>query len=1013
MWKVLVGTPLGRSSQRKFIVSLTALLVALFGYSLIHSTPVFAASDATWKDNSIIYNNHTYEGPKEATTTDTIKLEADTIYYQWQDDAGQKAYLIYFAPGANPPNEQQAGLAEYQIVDGSLTGPLSRTTILITPQAAVNPDGDSLKEGELNSCQIDGVGWLVCPLTRHIAKAMDYIYGVISEFLEVKPLETAQQGALYTAWDMARNIANILFVIGFLILIYGQISGGLASNYMAKKILPRIVVAAILVNISYWICAIGVDISNILGYAVQDLFITARNTLTQTAMEPVSWENATEFILTGGTAALGVGVMGAAAFAATGGSIVAAIYLLIPALVGVVLAALVALIVLAMRQALIVILIIIAPLAFVAYLLPNTEKWFDRWRQTFMTMLLLFPIFSLIFGGSQLAGTAIIQTAGSPAIAILGMVVMVAPLVITPMVVKFSGSLLGRIAGMINNPNKGLIDRTRNMTKPHAELHRDKNLARQNTGIHRYGAGRVARRMKRNELNREKRHEGYKKGLENRAHEWEASRLNRGPQRLQDAVNNRQQQKEYGHWDEQMRRADHKHHEIEAHHQAKWDQRFQKGSSQFDAALFAQEATTRKYAKSSEVAKGDLDATIREMEAGENTVTATEIALNVKDSKSREKVAADLGSLTTKLQDLNRQAVAEAERKASADVEIQGQIAQAFKANEIEIDGVKIRDYAGGIGGDKGATRVFAKAQSDIVTEMLTNIKNARSLLSEYSAGELIKLSQQGIDRDGKAYTDTGDALRLAAQQEILLTKGNNWAFQKEKDYVAQMGMQYDEESTVYDAAGNQVRYFTVKHDAAGNALKNSDGSYQREAIVTADNLIDNDEIGRRRDIQQMFVDGVKNSKLKIASISGTDRSNMETGLFVDSGKQAIIRDAKEGKMKADRWASMDYDEMMRTVQLMRENGAGSMRAELGDEQLDAMHASINTALNDPRLNVHLENRQVDILKMIQNYTGAHTRNITDPERINYETIDGRASKVPRDYDWRKSYGYEDPKGPA
>ena len=109
----------------------------------------------------------------------------------------------------------------------------------------------------------------------------------------------------------------------------------------------------------------------------------------------------------------------------------------------------------------------------------------------------------------------------------------------------------------------------------------------------------------------------------------------------------------------------------------------------------------------------------------------------------------------------------------------------------------------------------------------------------------------------------------------------------------------------------------------------------------------------------------------------------------------------------------MDYDEMMRTVQLMRENGPGSMRAQLGDEQLDAMRESIKTALEDPRLNVGLENRQVDVLRMIQNYTTAHTRDVTNPERITYETIDGRPSKVPRDYDWRQPYSYEDPKGPV
>lgn len=36
------------------------------------------------------------------------------------------------------------------------------------------------------------------------------------------------------------------------------------------------------------------------------------------------------------------------------------------------------------RKALIVILIVISPLAFVAFLLPNTEKFFSKWRSTFV-----------------------------------------------------------------------------------------------------------------------------------------------------------------------------------------------------------------------------------------------------------------------------------------------------------------------------------------------------------------------------------------------------------------------------------------------------------------------------------------------------------------------------------------------------------------------------------------------------------------------------------------------------
>ncbi|QQR51771.1 hypothetical protein IPF89_04465 [Candidatus Saccharibacteria bacterium] len=57
------------------------------------------------------------------------------------------------------------------------------------------------------------------------------------------------------------------------------------------------------------------------------------------------------------------------------------------------------------RQALIILLIVISPLAFVAYLLPNTENLFKKWYKLFSTLLLLFPIVALVFGASKLAST--------------------------------------------------------------------------------------------------------------------------------------------------------------------------------------------------------------------------------------------------------------------------------------------------------------------------------------------------------------------------------------------------------------------------------------------------------------------------------------------------------------------------------------------------------------------------------------------------------------------------------
>jgi hypothetical protein len=260
--------------------------------------------------------------------------------------------------------------------------------------------------------------------------------------------------------------------------------------------LPRLVIAAILVNVSYWVCAIAIDASNILGYSIQDIFMNVRENLVGEEgnnWDLINWQSITGAILSLGAGATAV-TIGAVSFIGSGG---ASIFLLLPILVGVLMAVIVALLIMAARQAIITILLIISPLAFVAFLLPNTEKYFEKWRSLGTTMLLMFPIFSVLFGGSQLAGALIIQNADQINLVILGLAVQVAPLVVTPLLIRFSGSILGRIAGIVNNPNKGVIDRTRKFAEERAGQMKSRQLAKGNNWLANRARGIDSRRRNR------------------------------------------------------------------------------------------------------------------------------------------------------------------------------------------------------------------------------------------------------------------------------------------------------------------------------------------------------------------------------------------------------------------------------------------------------------------------------------------------------------------------------------
>lgn len=477
----------GGFSVRSILTFALTVLITAFLWATLSSAPSHAQSSnngATWDGASLRYEGNQYIASGEVKENDGSGLPVGSKIYTYAEQgqttgsasAMQKAHIIYFTPGTDPPSATSAGYVklDFNSTTKKFSNPTDKKTISVS---------ESESSDTASSCTIPGIGWMVCPVMSFLSSGMDVIFSLIADFMKVQPLQTGNvQGSLYSAWNIMRSIGNIAFIIAFIIIIYSQLTSVQVNNYGIKRLLPRLIIAAVAVNMSYIICAIAVDASNILGYALQDVFIGLKDQIlstggTDNTAEIFNWQSITGFVLSGGTAALAAGIGIGTTIVATGGTATAAVFILLPALVGLLLAILVVLLILAARQALIVILVVISPLALVAYLLPNTEKWFTKWRELLMVMLIFFPAFSVVFGGSQLAGAIIIKNATSINMIILGMIVQVAPLVITPLLLKFSGSLLGNLARLVNNPNKGLIDRTRNWAKGHADMHRQRGIS--------------------------------------------------------------------------------------------------------------------------------------------------------------------------------------------------------------------------------------------------------------------------------------------------------------------------------------------------------------------------------------------------------------------------------------------------------------------------------------------------------------------------------------------------------
>ena len=310
--------------------------------------------------------------------------------------------------------------------------------------------GNGEEEGK-NSCGVDGIGWLVCPLMSFAGSLGDASYSAISYFLSIDKgiFEDQSNGGLEQAWKFFRDIANAVFAVIFLWIIFSQISNVGVSNYGIKKILPRLIIGALLVNLSFYLCKLAVDLSNILGFSLKGVLEGAASGVSTQSAEVGTFNT----LIVGGLALAGVGLF---IFLAVS----------IPTIMALLLALLVVLVILIVRQAAVILLIAISPLAFAAWLLPNTENLFKKWVSMLRGLLIVFPVISLLYGAGKLAG-AVLAAVGTndpnnpkETMQVAALAASILPLGATPFVLKSSlnslGSFAGKLGGLSGLANKKL-----------------------------------------------------------------------------------------------------------------------------------------------------------------------------------------------------------------------------------------------------------------------------------------------------------------------------------------------------------------------------------------------------------------------------------------------------------------------------------------------------------------------------------------------------------------------------
>ena len=385
--------------------------------------------------------------------------------------SGSGAKVCYIKASEKTANKEVVGIKE----DGHFGEKMKFSDLITALESITLTDGefDDVADSNSDNGKVEptcmntagtSLGWILCPVLDAFGGATDWAYNELVEpALKIEPqLFTGEGDNTRDAWRTFRDIANIFFIILFLVVIFSQLTGVGIDNYGIKKILPKLIVAAVLINLSYIICVVFIDLSNILGNGLRNIFTRLGSQLTiPDSIEGIKIGDVAGGALTAITVLIALVGGVAVAITAAGGVVAFLVSLLVVALSAII-ALFFLFLLLAAREAAIVVLTVLSPLAFACYILPNTQNIFKKWYQLGWRLLMVYPIAGLLIGGGDYVSKLLLSAGvGSEGFfsAFTAMIAGIVPIFFIPTVLKQSFALMGGLGAKIAGFGKSMGSR--------------------------------------------------------------------------------------------------------------------------------------------------------------------------------------------------------------------------------------------------------------------------------------------------------------------------------------------------------------------------------------------------------------------------------------------------------------------------------------------------------------------------------------------------------------------------
>lgn len=303
--------------------------------------------------------------------------------------------------------------------------------------------------------------WAACPILEYIIGdttnttetngLLGYMQSKMTTWLvgDADTFNTAKGKAgasYYKAWNSFRTIAVSLIIIAGIVMVVSQAVGSsVIDAYTVRKIAPRLIAYAIIMTLSWWLLKWLYQFFDNLTVWIASIISAPFSDLKAAPLD--------------GTAMFGSALVVFAAIAAINPPIVFTYVLTFLT------AVFVAWLILALRQMLLIFLLLISPLALAAFILPGTKKLGDFWWNSTVTLLLMGPAIgaAIVFG--QIIPNIFVTPSNANQFDKFGVIRLGAPFIgyaSTAFIAARLGGLAGTITGMANDKAKGVFDRVSN-----------------------------------------------------------------------------------------------------------------------------------------------------------------------------------------------------------------------------------------------------------------------------------------------------------------------------------------------------------------------------------------------------------------------------------------------------------------------------------------------------------------------------------------------------------------------